>query len=164
MFNTIDICHFLRDRIQIIAKFHSVKGREIVWCKRRNLENSSVFVNEDLPAQRQYNTLNIISREDTKMNCYKDKVLLNRNKLTIRNKIYTVDNLCTLPENIHPKTLSIKSIESTLCFGGRLSSHIPLSNSYKCNITFMNISVSSSKQALQYCKALHFHDDESAGA
>ena len=48
------------------------------------------------------------------MECYKDKVFLNRNRLTITNKLYTVDNLCTLPENIHPKTSSTKSNESAL--------------------------------------------------
>ena len=34
------------------------------------------------------------------MECYKDKVFLNRNRLTIKNKLYTVENLCTLLENI----------------------------------------------------------------
>ena len=75
-----DICHFLRDKRQLIVKFKNVRDRDLVWSKRRNLKNSSIFFNEDLPAhiQKQYSTLLIISKEARKLTCYDDVVYFNR--------------------------------------------------------------------------------------
>lgn len=152
--------HFLRDKKQVIIKFKSVTDRDIVWSNRSELKNSLYFVSEDLPAvmQHQHNKLLIIAKEARKIEAYNGKVYLNADKLKINGRIYTCDTINQLPEVINPLTLSKKENNSTLCFGGRLSSYNPLSNFFNCSFFYKNVHYSSSEQALQHQKALKFND------
>ena len=59
---TYDVCHFLRDKKQIIIKFKTTGERDSVWTQRSKLKGSSFFVGLDLPTsmQRQHSQLFMI--------------------------------------------------------------------------------------------------------
>ena len=48
-----DVCHFLKDKSQVIVKFITTSDRNSVWTQRSRLKGSDFFVGQDLPASIQ---------------------------------------------------------------------------------------------------------------
>ena len=78
---------------------------------------------------------------------------MDEDKLIILGKIYTVDNLNSLPENINGYAMSTQSDENTLAFFGELN---PFSNFHPCYFKYSGMQFHSSEQLIQYMKAIFF--------
>ena len=79
-------------------------------------------------------------------------------------KLFTVDDLHTLPEAINPRTLSEIRADDTMIFGGILSEHHELSNFFRCPVSYKDRVYNSSEQAYQNAKAVLFGDTDTAEA
>ena len=86
---------------------------------------------------------------------YKGKCRMEDDTLVIHGKIYTVDNLCSLPEDISGYNVSSRSNETTLAFFGELN---PFSNFHPCKFEYSGMQFHSSEQLVQYMKAVLFDD------
>ena len=147
----------------IIVKFHWFGDREKVWNSRKNLKDTDIFLNEDFPRE-------IVERRKTLWPVMKaarerdHESFIVVDKLHIKYKngahaTYTVDNLCSLPEGLHPYDLSTKKTDQCLAFFSQLC---PLSNFYKCSIKIDGQNFHSSEQFYQYSKAQFANDDVTA--
>ena len=89
--------------------------------------------------------------------CYKSR--MEGSKLVIDGKRYGVNDLGKLPQKLSPYEVSIKTSDETIGFFGKLC---PFSNFYLVNFTHNGVTYHSSKQLIQYQKALYCNDHDSA--
>lgn len=145
---------------QIVVKFASFKDRDYVWKLRSNLDNSgSVRMFEDYPpevrekrqilwpvyqAARFLKTVNQIKT-----------VHLSIDKLYIDSKLYTVDNLGDLPQNLQPQQRSVRSDAETLVF---LTKYSIFSNFHPMIVKIEGQQYSCNEQYFQSAKAILFND------
>ena len=82
------------------------------------------------------------------------------NKLVLKGKHYTLENIYELPDEIHPSTRAEKSSSTVLVFGGSTSVHHDISNFrvLKEKFIFEQFSYNSSEQAFQHKKAREAND------
>jgi ribA/ribD-fused uncharacterized protein len=95
---------------------------------------------------------------------YRGRCSLVADSIRIHDKYYTIETLNKLPRDIHPETLSERTDGETLCFGGILSTHNPLSNFFPCEVVLDGQKFNSSEQAYQYEKAVFANDIETAAS
>ena len=93
------------------------------------------------------------SKKAKNLEKYKKKVFLNGDVLMIDGERYTVDNIHTVPRELHPRQFSKKKNDTHLMFGGIHSVYNPLSNWYPCKVKFNDHEFDSSEQAYQWAKA-----------
>ena len=82
------------------------------------------------------------------------------NKLVLKGKHYTLENISELPDEMHPCTLAEKYSSIVLVFGGSTSVHYNLSNFrvLKEKFIFEQFSYNSSEQAFQHKKEREAND------
>ena len=162
-------CHHLAQgpaniQAAIIVRFESFRDRMQIWNKRRSLKN--VYVTEDFPVEiaRRRNKMRPILKAASRFPEYEKNISMKNDKLVFNGKLFTVDDLHSLPEAINPRTLSEVRSGDTMIFGGILSEHHELSNFYKCPVNYKDRVYNSSEQAYQHAKAVLFGDTSSAEA
>ena len=74
-------------------------------------------------------------------------------QLVIDGERYTVDNMHTVPRELHPRQFSEKKSDTHLMFGGIHSVYNPLPNWYPFKVKFNDNEIDSSEQAYQWAKA-----------
>ena len=90
------------------------------------------------------------------------RVFLNGDVLRIDGKDYTVNDLGSLPKDLHPNNFAVKENNDWIIFGGIHSSYNFLSNYYENPITHNDIEFADVERAYQYVKAKTFKDTSSA--
>ena len=90
------------------------------------------------------------------------RVFLNGDVLRIDGKDYTVNDLGSLPKDLHPNNFAVKENNDWIIFGGIHSSYNFLSNYYETPITHNDIEFADVERAYQYVKAKTFKDTSSA--
>ena len=93
---------------------------------------------------------------------YEKQMSLKGDRLIINRKTYTVNNINTLPADIHPSKLCTTENDKVLVSGGLLSEFSYLSNYYKSDITYDSKKYASIEHAYQHVRALHFKDQAAA--
>ena len=162
-------CHYLaqgpsQTHAAIITRFESFHDRLQIWNKRRSLKN--IYVTEDFPVDiaRKRNKMRPILKAASRFPEYEKNISMKNDKLVLNGKLFTVDDLQTLPEAINPRTLSEVRTDDTMIFGGILSEHHELSNFFRCPVSYKDRVYNSSEQAYQHAKAVLFGDTDTAGA
>ena len=143
----------------IIVEFHSHIDVMLILNGKRNLPKG-VFVREYLPKEleRQRRTMLQVYLKAKSMDEYHKKCRMDREKLIIKGKEYTVKNLDDLPSaELHPIKLCEKQEESVVAFFGKGS---PLSNFHRCNINYDGYMFTSVEQILQSEKAELYEENQ----
>ena len=146
-------------------RFHWFGDIKLIMTKnadlRKKSKNMNKFVTQDLPVgiekrRRTCMLLPVLHR--AKAAKYNARLIID--KLIVNNKIYTLDNLHELPEDINPKKISTVENDVIILFWGK---YVPLSTFHIHNFKVNQVQFSSIEQALQYEKAMLFEDGELAG-
>ena len=146
----------------LIVRFNSFKDKSAVWEKRFELAGSEYSLSENYSRATEFNRqkLYAIFKKAKNLENYKKKVFLNGDVLVIDGERYTVDNMHTVPRELHPRQFSEKKNDTHLLFGGIHCVYNPLSNWYPCKIKFNEFD--SSEQAYQWAKADYCQDGTAA--
>ena len=147
----------------ICVSFGHAADRSLIWNARSKLKNSDFFVCEDyaleveLQRRQLFQILNIAKTLDG----YKDNTKVNFDKLICYGKAYTCSTLHLLPAPLNPRTVSQRSSDDVILFGGPNSKHHPFSNWFKTEdvLVYQQMNFSTSEQAFQYQKAKFAKDD-----
>ena len=139
-------------RIVITWKNSQKHKRKI---RKTNTRNNFNYVQQHKINQLSSFTINYIQE------CMK-KVYTIESVLTIHSESYTVNNINTLPADIHPSKLCTTENDKVLVSGGLLSEFSYLSNYYKSDITYDSKKYASIEHAYQHVRALHFKDQAAA--
>ena len=147
----------------ICVSFGHAADRSLIWNARSKLKNSDYFVCEDyaleveLQRRQLFQILNIAKTLDG----YKDNTNVNFDKLICYGKAYTCSTLHLLPAPLNPRTVSQRSSDDVILFGGPNSKHHPFSNWFKTDddVVYQQMNFSSSEQAFLYQKAKFAKDD-----
>ena len=126
----------------------------VVNSKYTNLEAENVTLKNicaDLQAE------NVQLKEDRD-----DNDIYSRKSNLVLKGTYTVNNINTLPADIHPSKLCTTENDKVLVSGGLLSEFSYLSNYYKSDITYDSKKYASIEHAYQHVRALHFKDQAAA--
>ena len=144
----------------LIVRFNNFKDKSVVWDKRFELAGSEFSLSENYSRATEYNRqkLYAIFKKAKNLEKYKKKVFLNGDVLMIDGERYTVDNIHTVPRELHPRQFSEKKNDTHLMFGGIHSVYNPLSNWYPCKVKFNDHEFDSSEQAYQWAKADYCKD------
>ena len=148
----------------LIVRFNNFKDKSVVWEKRFELAGSEYSLSENYSRATEFNRqkLYAIFKKAKNLENYKKKVFLNGDVLVIDGERYTVDNMHTVPRELHPRQFSEKKNDTHLLFGGIHSVCNPLSNWYPCKIKFNDHEFDSSEQAYQWAKADYCQDGTAA--
>ena len=148
----------------LIVRFNNFKDKSVVWEKRFELAGSEYSLSENYSRATEFNRqkLYAIFKKAKNLENYKKKVFLNGDVLVIDGERYTVDNMHTVPRELHPRQFSEKKNDTHLLFGGIHSVYNPLSNWYPCKIKFNDHEFDSSEQAYQWAKADYCQDGTAA--
>lgn len=152
----------------IIVRFQRFRDRQTVWAERFNLARTTFSLHENFSNDTEYNRRKLypILAAAKKQEKYKNNSYLNVDKLRICDNEYSVDNICDLPGDIHPRNLAHKSDRDKkfLVFGGIHSDHYFLSNFYKLpkDMVVDGVHFPTLEHAYQHQKALYFLDDLNA--
>ena len=150
-------------RRPVIAHFHWFGDHQAIYRSRGQFPKG-IYVNEDLPPEidDRNRELRPIAKIASKLNEYKGKVRLDRGKLIVKGKTYTVrptNNLHELPDDLNPIKLTTREDADNIAF---LRSLNPLSNLHPAPLKIDNDKYNSSEQYIQKCKAEMFNDDVAA--
>ena len=150
----IQRCHKLSENKKkktqrIIVRFLLFEDREKVWAERSSLSGSEIYINEDFPIEivNRRKTLYPIMKKARSLNKLAN---INRDRLIIDGKSYTVKTLKQLPPELDPAKLATKTDGTVTAF---FSGSSPLSNFYQTDIMIDNHVYHSVEQYFQFCKA-----------
>ena len=90
---------------------------------------------------------------------YKGRCKMDNGVLILKGKSFTPENVADLPTDLDPFSVTSRSNSKTIGFFGELN---PLSNYHKCNFTVQERKFLSTEQFIQYTKACHFNDINTA--
>ena len=96
------------------------------------------------------------------MEKYQKKISLNSDVLVIDSIRYTAESLHMLPKDLDPRQFGERTDGNYLIVGGIYSTYHPLSNWYKCDVTYKGNAFSSVEQGYQWAKATFANDDTAA--
>ncbi len=141
-----------------IVRFANSFDRERIWSKRRELKGSDVCLNEDFPATVEANRKRLypILKQARSQNI---KATLADDNLIVEGKMYTVDDLRSLPENLRPNNTAVRTTKKLVLFFGR---DAVFSNFHPSRITVDSTYYNCVEQAFQHRKALDADDTEAA--
>ena len=145
----------------ILIRFHWSGDREEAWYRRSLLNGSSVYFGEDYPEDVERNRKTLwpaYKRALAQRNKY-NSVQLDDDKLKIDHKVYTVQNMHTLPPDLNMSDKAEKSDTATKAFFGKQS---PLSNHHPAPFKLENLKYNCTEQFLMKEKALLFDDEITA--
>lgn len=154
----------MQQKRPIIVRFANHSDKSMVWGARGQFTDASVFISENYSADTEFKRrkLYAIYKKAKNMDRFKMKSSLNGDVLVLDSVRYTVDDLCSLPDELNPRQFSEKSSDLYLIFGGIHSDHNPFSNWFPCRITYKGHSFNNLEQAYQYAKATYAKDAISA--
>ena len=138
---------FFGDRQEIISRANKLRG-------------SNYYINEDFSAttEKERRQLYPVLKAARQKEEYKGQVALKVDRLTIKGKTYTVDNMADIPADINPQKLATDtSVPGMVRFYTKAS---PLSNFHDSPFTIDGIKYSHVEQYYQAGKARHFNDDK----
>ena len=142
----------------LIARFSTLKDRQLVWSMKHKLKGSSVRVSEDFTQiVRNNRRLLFPILKAAKDSPEVTSATLTQDKLFINHKLYTVDNLDTLPESIQPHKVATVQNESALVF---FTQHSIFSNFHPMPIKIEDKVYTCNEQYYQYKKASFFGDTD----
>lgn len=146
----------------IIIKMHWFANRERIFERRDALHGTSLYVNEDFSdiTESRRKKMYPIVKASRKIPAYKNKVKIQVDRLMVKGRAYTVDQLTNLPEDLKPVSDATVMSKDMAKFFGKDS---PFSNFYECPIKVDNIPYHSVEQFYQSKKAEAFDDDATAG-
>ena len=141
-----------------IVRFANSFDRERIWSKRRELKGSDVWLNEDFPAtvEANHKRLYPILKQARSQ---KIKATLAADKLIVEGKMYTVEDLCSLLENLRPSNTAVRTTKKHVLFFGR---DAVFSNFHPSRIMVDSTYYNCVEQAFQHRKALDAGDTEAA--
>ena len=147
----------------IIVRFQYFSDRQVIWNNRFHLKNTAFSLHENFATGVEYRRklLYPIMSKARKSDKYQ-RVFLNGDVLRIDGKDYTVNDLGSLPKDLHPNNFAVKENNDWIIFGGIHSSYNFLSNYYETPITHNDIEFADVERAYQYVKAKTFKDTSSA--
>jgi ribA/ribD-fused uncharacterized protein len=148
---------------QIVAKFSSYKQRDLVWSKRFNITDprqTGFWISEDYPPEIKQNRdklrpLLMAAKRSPSVTSSS----LRLDRLFINNKMYTVDTINQLPEELQPQNASVINTDHVVVFS---SSDAIFSNLHPCNIKIEGVTYNSTEQYIQYAKSILFNDKVSS--
>ena len=144
----------------IVAKFHSFKQRSLVWSKRSKLQGSNIWLNEDFPPHIKKNRDKLMPIYLSARRCEEVKnVSLTLDQLRINGKLFTVENLNELPDQLDLKKTSTIQTENAVVFSSKYSI---LSNLHIMDVMLDGRIYNSNEQYIQYSKAMLFKDLDTA--
>ena len=148
----------------IIVRLMNRNDRNRVWDERAKLRNTNFYINENYPRNVGYNRRKLQPNYSfaKKMEHYEKRVSLKSDRLIIDRKTYTVNNIESLPEDIHPKNLCTKNNEHAIISGGLFSEHSYLSNYSQCSLKYDSVKYATLEHAYQHVRAKHFKDHAAA--
>ena len=154
-------CHRLNSRMKprpVICRFNYYPDRNAVWQAKKCLKDTKIIVDEDFAPEviERRKSLIPIMKRARELNL---KSFLVVDKLYIDDKVYTVKNLHSLPQNLDPAKISTKTIGDITAFCSKQS---PLSNFYNATFKLKNQSYTSVEQYLQAHKAVFAEKPELA--
>ena len=145
----------------ILIQFHWAGDREEVWYRRSYLNGTPVYFGEDYTEEVEKNRKTLwpaYKRALGLRNKYYS-VQMDEDKLKIDHKVYTVQNMHTLPPDLNISDKAERSNNSTTAFFGKQS---PLSNHHPAPFKLDNLKYNCTEQFLMKEKALLFQDEITA--
>lgn len=145
----------------IIIKMHWFCDREEIFSRRELLNGCEIYVNEDFSdfTESKRKQLYPIVKAASKLPHYKKKVKIQVDRLVVKGKQYTVDQLDTLPEDLRQRSNATVETKDLVKFFSKAS---PFSNFHGCQIKVDNITYHTVEQFYQAKKAEQFNDDATA--
>ena len=144
----------------IIVRFARLNDRKVVWSNSSLLRNTKFHINEKFPQNIGYNRrkLQPIYTYAKKIERYEKQLSLKGDRLVIGKTTYTVNNMNTLPADIHPNKMCTVSNDKVLVSGGLLSKYSYLSNCSLCDLRYDSTDYPTLEHACQHTRAKHFND------
>ena len=141
-----------------IIRFQSYSDRTKIWNKRQALQGTNLWLKEDFPVGIEQNRKRLypILKEARSKGM---KASLSADRLRIDGKFYTVNDLDSLPKELHPENLSVRETNKHVLFFGRYTA---FSNFHPCQISMRETVYSCVEQAFQHQKALAANDLDTA--
>ena len=152
--------HHLGSSRKTIVRFHFYKDRERVWGQRRLLKGTSLWLEEDFPAEwrNRRQVLYPILRAVHKAQTPGVKAFLTQDKLIINNQTFTINNLSCLPPAFSLKEVMVTNDENVF-FGSKSS---PLSNFFPATFVRNGVKYNCAEQMYTEAKALANGDHQAA--
>ena len=153
--------HFVKGQNRpVVVHFVRYCDIELILSNKAQLPKD-VFVREDYPpaVENRRRILRPILSKAKKIDAYKGKCKLMRDKLILKGKTYTVEpvnNLDELPLDLSPRVTAERENEDVIVFFTQGS---PFSNFHHSPFDIDNTRYSCNEQYIQACKALLFNDD-----
>lgn len=140
------------DNLPMIVKFHYYPDRVEVWEKRFVLKNtmSNIWMAEDFPREieNERDILRPFFKRALKLNM---KPKLVRNKLIIKGKAFTIENVHEIPDCVSTDLPDLsKNVSDVIILHEQLN---PLLTTHPGNIVYQGATYSSLEQFYQYHKA-----------
>lgn len=145
----------------VIVRFDKQSDRHQIWSKRFALKGTGYWVNEHLPMSME-NDRQVLKSYFNAALAAKLKPRFIKNKLHIKDKIYGVNDIAELPDQIGPKKLfSVPNANGIIQISGTSN---PLSNAFPSTMYIEGLSFTSVDQFVYFRKAEVVGDSNAAKA
>jgi hypothetical protein len=133
--------------------------RNRVWESKGKLKDRPIWLSEDYTkeTERKRATLLPIMKNARSKDDYKEGTYLAGDKLVIKGKKYSADNLDDLPQDLNPRNNAVVELQGTTFFYSR---HAPFSNHYPAPFTIGKSTYCCSEQCYFAAKAEFLGDLE----
>ena len=148
----------------IIVRFCNFRDKSVVWQAKSKLLDKNYSISENFSRGTEFNRrkLYAVYKKAKSMEKYQKKISLNSDVLVIDSIRYTAESLHMLPKDLDPRQFGERTDGNYLIVGGIYSTYHPLSNWYKCDVTYKGNAFSSVEQGYQWAKATFANDDTAA--
>jgi ribA/ribD-fused uncharacterized protein len=164
---SLERCHRMGPKINyptgqsrnIIVKFSRFPDRQMIWKRRDSLKSTKIVVFQDFPQeiQQRRQVLKPVLKEAVK---HDKSAYLVVDKLYIENKVYTVETMDNLPDELNPAKLATPQLSPTaIGFYGMTS---PLSNFHRAPLEINGVTFEHVEQYYQYERARYYGDGPTA--
>jgi hypothetical protein len=147
----------------ILVGFPNQPDREKIWAAKPKLKDTKVFVSPDLPKEIEARRQKMVPtyRKAKSMPKYQKSTYLNDDRLTINKKVYTVDNMADLPDDLDLALDATQSRDGVTIF---FTKHSPLSNHFtEAPFNIGGNVYTSTEQHYFACKAREMGDEGKLG-
>ena len=123
-------------------------------CELPYREIAYYSISENFSRGTEFNRrkLYAVYKKAKSMEKYQKKISLNSDVLVIDSIRYTAESLHMLPKDLDPRQFGERTDGNYLIVGGIYSTYHPLSNWYKCDVTYKGNAFSSVEQGYQWAK------------
>jgi ribA/ribD-fused uncharacterized protein len=144
---------------KIMVNLNTMADRQRIWGNKRNLKDSGIWVNEDLPREVEKRRAQMfpLLKKAKSIDKYRKCSYMVRDKLIVDQKGYTVETIHTLPADINPIQSATQSDGTTTYFYTKWS---PFSNHFPAApFRLANRNYSCTEQRY-FARKAQFHGDE----